>query len=206
MSDQFDQTKVVGILRGISSEFFSDVMQVAFSSGLQAIEVTLNTEKALSIIGENRPRVPDGYFLGAGTVCNLDDAKKAIDSGAMFLVTPNLDLNVIEYAVSQNIPVVAGALTPTEIYQAWSFGAAMIKVFPCKSMGGPQYIKELRGPYDSIPLCAVGGVTKETLRAYFEAGANSVGVSSSLFGKAALAEQNLNQLAQNVKAFIQMCR
>ncbi|MFH2059212.1 MAG: bifunctional 4-hydroxy-2-oxoglutarate aldolase/2-dehydro-3-deoxy-phosphogluconate aldolase [Pseudomonadota bacterium] len=197
---------VVGILRGIESQFFAAVMKTSFNAGLKAIEVTLNTKNALDMIQDNRPRVPKGHFMGAGTVCCLKEAKEAIDSGAMFLVTPNFNIDVIQYAVSCKIPVVAGALTPTEIYNAWKAGASMVKVFPCQVMGGPQYIKEVCGPFDSIPLCAVGGVTKENIQDYFKAGAQAVGVSSALFGKDALATKDIEKLTENVKQFIQCSR
>ena len=124
----------------------------------------------------------------------------------MFLVTPNLDLRVIEYARSQKIPIVAGALTPTEVYTAWSAGADMIKVFPCQAMGGPRYINELRGPFDTLPLVAVGGVTLDNLASYFAAGASGVGVSSSLFGRQALQEKDTAAIGRNVKIFIDHCR
>ncbi len=125
----------------------------------------------------------------------------AIDAGAMFLVTPNFSIKVIECGVEHNIPVVAGALTPSEIYDAWSAGAAMIKVFPCQAMGGPQYIKDLRGPFDTIPLAAVGGVSFSTLEDYFLAGVQAVGVSSTLFGRRALVEQDVAGVAANIKKF-----
>ncbi|MFH2092328.1 MAG: bifunctional 4-hydroxy-2-oxoglutarate aldolase/2-dehydro-3-deoxy-phosphogluconate aldolase [Pseudomonadota bacterium] len=197
---------VVGILRGVEAQFFSHVMKTSFDAGLQAIEITLNTDNALNIIKENIRSVPKGCFLGAGTVCCLEEARQAIASGAMFLVTPNFDPTVIQYAVSCRIPVIAGALTPTEVYAAWSAGASMVKVFPCQNMGGPLYIKELKGPFDSIALCAVGGVTCENINDYFKAGVQAVGVSSALFGKEALALKNLEALSVNVKKFIHCCR
>ncbi len=193
---------VIGILRGIEKEFFSSLMEVSFNVGLKAIEVTLNTRDALRIITENRMRVPAGKLLGMGTVCCLDDARRAIEAGAMFLVTPILDAEVIRHAKTHEIPVVTGALSPTEIYSAWKSGASMIKVFPCQAMGGPQYIKELRGPFNDIPLVAVGGVSTQNVAAYFNAGAQAVGVSSSLFGKEALTKKNLDLLIANVKTFL----
>ena len=196
---------VIGILRGISADFFSELMPAAFAGGLQAIEVTINTDQAEEIIGANRPLVPPGKLLGMGTIRNLDEAKRAVAAGAMFLVTPNLDLTVIEYARSQDIPVVAGALTPTEVYAAWQAGATMIKVFPCGSMGGPAYIRDLLGPFDDLPLVAVGGVTTDNLAGYFAAGVKGVGVSSALFGKEALAEQNAAKITENVRTFIGRC-
>nr|MBF0222689.1 hypothetical protein [Desulfobulbaceae bacterium] len=109
---------------------------------------------------------------------------------------------VIEYAVAQKVPIVVGALTPTEVFTAWSAGATMVKVFPCNAMGGADYIKSLRGPFDQIPLVAVGGVTLETVVKYFDAGAKAVGVSSELFGLEALREKNIKKLTKNVKNFI----
>ena len=195
---------VIGILRGIDADFFGEVMQVSFEAGLQAIEVTMNTEGAEEIISSNRGRVPVGKYLGMGTVRNIDEAEKAIKAGAMFLVTPNFNVDVIQHAKSRGIPVVAGALTPTEVHGAWSAGADMVKVFPCGAMGGPQYITELRGPFDHIPLAAVGGVSASNVADYFSAGVTAVGVGASLFGRRALREKNLKELSSNVREFMQL--
>jgi len=195
---------VIGILRGVEEDFFPDLMSTAFEAGLQAIEVTLNTQGAERIIEKSLPRVPDGRYLGMGTVRNIDEAKKAVGAGAMFMVTPNTDIAVIGYAGENSVPVIAGAFSPTEVYAAWQCGARMIKVFPCGLLG-PSYIRELRGPFDDIDLAAVGGITRDNLRDYFDAGAKAVGVSSALFGKTALKEKDLNKIFENVKAFIEAC-
>jgi len=197
---------VIGILRGVEGDFFGEVMQISFAAGLTAMEVTMNTAGAEEIVREYRPAVPDGKLLGMGTIRTLDEAKRAVGAGAMFLVTPNLDLGVIEYAKAETIPIVAGALTPTEVYAAWSAGADLVKVFPCGAMGGPQYLKDLLGPFDHIRLAAVGGVSLANLQEYFAAGAAAVGVSTSLFGGKALREKNLEQIGHNVKNFIEHCR
>jgi len=196
---------VIGILRGIDAAFFAELMPASFETGLDAIEVTVNTPDAFEIVAANRPRVPEGKLLGMGTVRNLAEAQLAVEAGAMFLVSPNLDAEVISYGIDKGVPTVAGAMTPTEVYQAWSNGAAMVKVFPCGAMGGPRYIKDLRGPFDRIPLVAVGGVQRDNLHQYFAAGAAAVGVSSSLFGTLALQERNLNLLTKNVKEYIGLC-
>jgi len=195
---------VIGILRGMDAAFFRSVMDVSFASGLQAIEITMNTDQALDIVSSNIPSVPSGKLLGMGTIRNLDEAKKAVEAGAMFLVTPNTDIEVIRYAKANSVPIISGALTPTEVYTAWSAGADMVKVFPCKPFG-PEYIRELRGPYERIPLVAVGGVDLDNIREYFAAGARAVGASTSLFGRKALMERDLVQLAGNVKKFIALC-
>ncbi len=195
---------VIGILRGVKSGFFGSLMEASFASGLQAIEVTMNTKDALQIVSSNLSSVPQGKLLGMGTVRNISEAEAAVDAGAMFLVTPNTDRAVIEFATSHSIPVIAGAFTPTEVYTAWSAGADMIKVFPCSAFG-PQYIRELRGPFDQIPLAAVGGVTRENVGEYFAAGAAAVGASTSLFGREAMDKRNLDKIAQNVNKFITLC-
>lgn len=194
----------IGILRGIDTVFFSELMSVSFAAGLDAIEITMNTRGAAEIIARNRDRVPAGKWLGAGTVRNLDEAKEAADAGSMFFVTPNTDTGVIEFAVSKNIPVIAGALTPTEVYTAWRAGADMIKIFPCTPFG-PGYLKDLAGPFDQIDLVAVGGITLDNLKDFFEAGAASVGVSSSLFGKTALIKKDIEAISANVKIFTDRC-
>ena len=195
---------VIGILRGLDARRFQSVMETSFDSGLQAIEITMNTDKALQIVSSLKPSVPSGKLLGMGTIRNLREAKEAVGAGAMFLVTPNTDTEVIEYARSNSVPVIAGALTPTEVYSAWSAGAEMVKVFPCRTFG-PQYIRDLRGPFEQIPLVAVGGVDLNNITEYFAAGVRAVGASSSLFGRKALTENNIRQIGENVKKFISLC-
>ncbi len=195
---------VIGILRGIEPGFFKEVMHASFGAGLRAIEVTMNTEKAEKMVSSLIPEVPPGKLLGMGTIRNMDEARRAKDAGAMFMVTPNVDPEVIEYAKSCNMPIISGALTPTEVYRTWSAGADMVKVFPCQAFG-PRYIKDLLGPFDEIKLAAVGGVSIANLNDYFKAGVRAVGVSTSLFGSKALKEKDIETLAGNVKVFMDHC-
>ncbi len=201
---KFDPS-VIGILRGIDSIFFGELMQASFNEGLRALEVTVNTPGAEQILATHRHLVPENAFLGMGTVRTLEEAKMAQGAGAMFFVTPNLDTQVIDFAVQHEIPIVVGGLTPTEVFTAWQAGADMVKVFPCGAMGGPQYIRQLLGPFDDLKLAAVGGVNLENLADYFAAGVAAVGVSSALFGQQALVEKNLSLLTDNVKHFIEKC-
>jgi 2-dehydro-3-deoxyphosphogluconate aldolase/(4S)-4-hydroxy-2-oxoglutarate aldolase len=195
---------VIGILRGVDEAFFPELMKTAFDAGLQAIEVTMNTDNAERMVSKNLSSVPSCNYLGMGTVRNIEEARRAVDAGAAFLVTPNTDTEVIGYAKSRNIPIIVGAFTPTEVYAAWSAGAQMVKVFPC-GMFGPSYIRELHGPYDEISLVAVGGVNLDNLQDYFNSGASAVGVSSSLFGREALRDRDLTKISQNIKRFVEKC-
>ena len=196
---------LVGILRGVDAVFFAELLEASFAAGLQALEVTMNTRGAESMVAAGRPRVRPGGMLGMGTVRSLAEAERAVAAGAMFLVTPNLDRQVIEYAAARSIPVVAGALTPTEVYTAWSAGAAMVKVFPCGALGGPRYIRELAGPFDQIPLLPVGGVTLDNVRDYFSSGAAAVGAGKELFGADALQEKDVAGAVRNLKRFLAAC-
>lgn len=192
-------------MRGIDPGFFSEAMHASFDAGLEAMEITINTEGAEKIVGANRPSLLPDQLLGMGTVRTVEEAKRAVGAGAMFLVTPNTDPAVIEYAGAKGIPVVAGALTPTEVHTAWSAGAAMVKVFPCRALGGPRYIADLLGPFDQVSLMAVGGVGPSNVGEYFRAGADAVGVGSSLFGSEALRERDSAAVGRNVRRFLKHC-
>ena len=192
---------VIGILRGIAGDFAQPLLATAFAAGLTAIEITLNTPDAAAIVARCRADVPPGKLLGMGTVRNAAEADIAIGAGAMFLVTPNTDPKVIGLARHHEVPVIAGAFTPTEVYTAWSHGADLVKVFPCGVVGAG-YIRELRGPFDKIPMVAVGGVTLDNLGDFFAAGAVGVGVGNSLFGQAALAARDLNGITANIRRFL----
>ncbi|MBU0482135.1 MAG: bifunctional 4-hydroxy-2-oxoglutarate aldolase/2-dehydro-3-deoxy-phosphogluconate aldolase [Proteobacteria bacterium] len=196
---------VIGILRGVEGSFFRELMAVAFGAGLQAMEITMNTPGAVDIVAGCRGDVPADRYLGMGTVRCLEEARAAIDCGAMFLVTPNTSVRVIEFAGKKGVPVIAGAFTPTEVYTAWSAGAEMVKVFPC-GVVGPEYIRELRGPFDQIPMIAVGGVNIHNIGDYFACGAAGVGIGNSLFGRAAMAEKDLESVAKNVGEYLNAIR
>lgn len=143
------------------------------------MEVTLNTPGALRMISELQDKSGQRMFIGAGTVLDLEDAKKAVHAGASFLVTPNMDEEVIRWSKQEGIPIFPGAMTPTEIVKAWKAGATAVKVFPSASLG-LTYIKELMGPLDQIPLIAVGGVTEENIKQFLNIGCYGLGIGGSL--------------------------
>jgi len=195
---------VIGILRGVTLSLFREIVHTSFEAGLQAIEITMNTPDAENVLSSVRPEIPEGKWLGMGTVRSRVEAERAIGAGAMFIVTPNTDREVIACALSNGVPVISGAFTPTEVYSAWSAGAQMVKVFPANALGS-RYIRDLLGPFDHIPLVAVGGVTPENVGEYFYAGAAAVAASTALFGREALSGTDMNALAANVRKFIAAC-
>jgi 2-dehydro-3-deoxyphosphogluconate aldolase/(4S)-4-hydroxy-2-oxoglutarate aldolase len=192
---------VIGILRGVKPDFFPQLLEVSFQAGLQAIEVTMNTPGAPDMLRQNMHLVPDGCWLGMGTVRSLAEARVAIAAGAMFLVTPNTDVDVIGYAKACGVAIVAGALTPTEVYRAWSAGADMVKVFPCP---GPKYIKDLLGPFDDARLVAVGGVKQDNLREFLDVGAEAVGIGNSLFGDEVLQNRDAAGVLRHMSEYLKV--
>ncbi len=139
---------------------------------------------------------------GAGTVCTKKDLATAIDAGAQFIVTPVTDKKIIKSCVKNKIPVFAGAFTPTEISQAWSMGASMVKVYPAKVLGAA-YIKDVKAPLDQVKLLPTGGIGIDDIRPYRQAGADGFGIGSTLFNKKFIEEKNWNGLVEHFKEFVE---
>ncbi|MDO6803546.1 bifunctional 4-hydroxy-2-oxoglutarate aldolase/2-dehydro-3-deoxy-phosphogluconate aldolase [Wenyingzhuangia sp. 1_MG-2023] len=179
--EQFNQTPVVGILRGFSMEQIREIMPVYIESGFFTIEITMNSPNAEASIHQLAKEYPN-LNVGAGTVCNMDDLKKALDAGAQFIVTPVIDEAVITHCVKTGIPVFPGGYTPTEIHKAWSLGANAVKIFPATQLG-TKYIKDILGPLNTIKLLPTGGVSKDNISDFFNVGCVGVGMGGSLFDK-----------------------
>ena len=155
--------------------------RAAASGGFKLIEIAWNRNaEPARMMAEVRRALPN-CTVGAGTVLDRTDLMEAIAAGAQFCFTPHTDSELIEVAIAQNIPIAAGAMTPTEIMAAWRAGAASVKVFPVSALGNADYIRSLRGPLGSIPLVPTGGVTSESAPALLKAGAVAVGLSTALF-------------------------
>ena len=199
--EKFSDLPILGILRGIEAEVVEPLVETVVSAGLQNIEITMNTPAAGQLIKTMIKAGRGRIDVGAGTVLSMDDLKCALDSGATFIVSPTLVIDVVEYCVSNNIPVFPGAFTPQEISNAWSAGATMVKVFPAKFFG-PVYFKEIKGPFDNIKLLACGGVTPENMQSFFSCGASAVAFGASIFKKEWLEKRNFPLIGEKIKAFI----
>ncbi|MFC5451789.1 bifunctional 4-hydroxy-2-oxoglutarate aldolase/2-dehydro-3-deoxy-phosphogluconate aldolase [Paenibacillus aestuarii] len=182
---EIERTRIVAIVRGVSAAHISSVAEALWRGGITVMEVTLNTPGALEMISELQAKYADRMYIGAGTVLDLEDAKRAVGAGASFLVTPNLEEEVIHWAKNEDIPIFPGAMTPTEIVKAWKAGATAVKVFPSASLG-IAYIKELMGPLSHIPMMAVGGVTEANIKQFLEIGCYGLGIGGSVI--------NLNEI------------
>ena len=198
---QFKRKPVMGILRGAHLDSIEPLLEVVIAAGLETIEITMNTPGALVLIrkaaGVSRGRLT----LGAGTVLSITDAKAAVEAGATFIVMPTLVREVVAYCVKNRVAAFPGALTPQEIYTAWNEGATMVKVFPAKFFG-PEYFKELKGPFNTIELLACAGVTPANVAAYFSHGASAVSFGASVFKKEWLTQGDFTGIGPAIKDFL----
>jgi len=191
---------VLGIIRVQNSTDLLRIARALQEGGLRCLEITMTTPGALRAIAESRERLSD-VIMGAGTVLDAVTAREAILAGAQFLVTPTVALDVIEVAHRYGVPVIPGAMTPTEILACWEAGADMVKVFPA-SVLGPGYIKAVRGPLPQIPLVPTGGITAENAGEFIRAGAAMVCAGGWLVDKEAIAAGRFEVLAEKAKRLI----
>lgn len=172
--------RLLAIVRGKDPVAALHTVRTLVDEGIAAVEISLTTADAVTVIRQARTALGPDALLGAGTVRSAADAARAVDAGASYLVTPALVDDLAQYGV----PVLMGALTPSEIEAALARGAAAIKLFP-GSLGGPGYLKALRDPFPEVPFVPVGGVDAPAARDYLDRGALAVGVGSPLVGDAA---------------------
>ncbi|REG81243.1 bifunctional 4-hydroxy-2-oxoglutarate aldolase/2-dehydro-3-deoxy-phosphogluconate aldolase [Algoriphagus antarcticus] len=193
--ERYHKAPIVGIIRGQSLETVLKIAQAYAEAEFTTLEITMNTPGAASIISRLRIEFPS-LNIGAGTVCSLSDLREAIDARAQFIVTPIISETVIEHAVDENIPIFPGAFSPTEIYKAWTLGASAVKLFPATQMG-VQFIKDVLGPLDQVKLLPTGGVSKDNIKSFFEAGAYGVGMGSSLIDKKLVSDGDFESLKKH---------
>lgn len=190
---------VVAILRAADAAQFLEVGRVLYEGGVRAIEVTLTSRGALEAFGRLNDELPGDAMLGVGTVRSVGDAELAVAAGATYLVAPDFRPEVVAWAVGNGVPVVPGALTPTEVAAAWAAGATAVKVFPVSAVGGPAYVKAVRAPLPEVPLVPTGGVGIDDIGAYLAAGAVAVGIGSPLLGDAGDPGGDLRGLAERAR-------
>lgn len=171
---------IVPIIRTPSAEEALAAADAIRAGGIDVIEVTLSVPGALEVIAQLARRFGEAVVLGAGTVLDAATARACRDAGARFVVCPTFDAATVAWCAREGLPVMPGALTPTEVLQAWRAGASMVKVFPCDAVGGASYVKALKAPLPQIELLPTGGVSLEKVGDFFAAGASAVGVGGSL--------------------------
>lgn len=203
----FKKIPIIGILRGYTEVEVLSIIQIYKEVGFTNIEVTMNTPTALPILQAVNEQFGDDLNVGMGTVCSLEETKKAIAAGAQFIVSPITNEASIALCKEQGVPIFPGAFSPSEIYHAWQLGAKMVKVFP-SGLLGPIFIKEVLAPMNDIALMPTGGVNLTNIMEYHTAGAKAFGVASLLFDKQLIqAKQWLElkhkmQVVRNKLAFL----
>ena len=203
---QIREVGLVPIVRAPSAEDALLAAEAIVAGNIGILEVTLTVPNAIQVIEKVADKFGDKVLLGAGTILDPETCRTALLAGAEFIVTPALNLHVIELARRYSKPCMPGALTPTEVLTAWQAGADLVKIFPCGPVGGPKYIKALKGPFPQIEFVPTGGVNLETTPEFIKAGAAAVAVGGELVDVKALREGRLDVISANARKYLEAVR
>lgn len=195
---------IIPVVRASSPREAHLAAEAVRKGGIPIVEITMTVPGAVDVIRELAKSAGNDVLIGAGTVLNPTDAQRCLDVGAQFLVSPGFNEPTVALAVRENILMMAGALTPTEIMAAWSAGSDFVKVFPCGQVGGAKYIKALKAPLPQVPLVPTGGVNLATATEFIEAGAAALGVGGELCQAEALKCGNSELIAENARKFLEI--
>lgn len=197
---------IIPVIRAESADAALAVVEALAEAGLAVAEITMTVPRAMDAIASVAKRFGERVLVGAGTVTDADTARRAVDAGAEFIVSPCLVPEVIDAARRADVAMLPGALTPTEVLEAFRLGGDMVKVFPAQNVGGASYLRALRGPFPEIPLVPTGGVTLDNVREMFDAGAAAVGVGGELISKDALARRDYAAIGALAARFLAAVR
>lgn len=190
--------RLIGIIRMKRYHHAVEIAEALARGGLSVLEYTMSGEGALDCVTQVRAALGDRVCVGAGTVLDAADAEAAIAAGARFIVTPAVVPDVIAVCRGHGVPVVCGALTPTEVLAASRAGADLVKLFPAR-LGGPAYVRDLLGPFPQLQLVATGGVGAANARAFLDAGAVAVAVGGNLVSEKAITEERWAEIEANAR-------
>lgn len=198
----------IAIIPAIRTATAADALYAANTitdAGIPIIELTMTVPGALKVIEELRRTRPE-MIVGAGTVLDREMAERCIEAGAMFLSSPGVDPEIVEFTITQKIVSIPGALTPTEVATALKAGADYVKIFPCAQVGGPSYIKALKGPFPNAPLIASGGVNQKTAAEFLHAGATALGIGEELIPHDAIRDHKADWIQELARRFSGMVK
>ncbi|MCC6365752.1 MAG: bifunctional 4-hydroxy-2-oxoglutarate aldolase/2-dehydro-3-deoxy-phosphogluconate aldolase [Bryobacterales bacterium] len=193
---------IVPIVRASSYEDALAAVDAIYEGGIRAVEITMTVPGAIQALEKVADKLGDKMTLGAGTVLDPETCRACFLAGAQFIVTPALRLATIEMARRYSKPIMPGALTPTEILTAWEAGADFVKIFPCGNMGGPKYIKALKGPLPQVEMIPTGGVNLETAGEFLKAGATAVAVGGELVDAKSLKEKTFGVITERARQYL----
>ncbi|NJR51040.1 MAG: bifunctional 4-hydroxy-2-oxoglutarate aldolase/2-dehydro-3-deoxy-phosphogluconate aldolase [Leptolyngbyaceae cyanobacterium CSU_1_3] len=195
------QHRAIAIIRAPQIELGEQMAHAVAAGGVKLIEITWNSDRAAELIDQLKTDLPD-CTIGTGTVLNLQQLRSSIQAGAEFIFTPHVNLSLIQAAIAQNIPIIPGALTPTEIVTAWQAGASSVKVFPVHALGGASYIQSLQAAIGQIPLIPTGGVTVDNAPDLVAAGAIAVGLAGNLLSQRAIQSRDWRTIERQARILV----
>lgn len=195
---------IVPVVRAPSAEDAVEVIDAVRAGGIDVIELTMTVPGALVLMAKLARRFGDEVVLGAGTVLDAETARACVEAGARFVVSPIVDEPTLAFCRTSGIPAFAGALTPTEIVRAWRAGSALVKVFPCSALGGPAYVKALKGPLPQIGLLPTGGVSLATAGDFIRAGASAIGAGTDLVDVERVRAGDHAGVAEKARRYVQV--
>ena len=205
-ADVFEQVKKLGLLaviRGPSAELTVKIVDALIDGGVLGIEVTYTTPNAEDVVMTLAEKYGERIVLGMGTLTNPEQAITAKKAGANFLVSPVCEVELVKSMVTSGLLCMAGALTPTEVLQAYNLGVDIVKVFP-GSLGGPAYIKALKGPFPNIPMMPTGGVDADNVADWFAVGVIAVGAGSKLCPSQLAKEGKFDEISKRAAEFVKI--
>jgi 2-dehydro-3-deoxyphosphogluconate aldolase/(4S)-4-hydroxy-2-oxoglutarate aldolase len=193
---------IVPVVRTTSAESAIKSIEAIYRGGVRAAEITMTVPGAIKALEKIADQFGDKIMLGAGTVLDPETARTCMLAGAQFFVTPSLNLATIEIAKRYSKVICAGALTPTEVLAAWQAGSDVVKIFPANSVGGPKYIKSLKGPFPQIEMIPTGGVNLETAGEFLKAGACAVAVGGELVDAKHIREDRYDRIEELARQYL----
>src|SRR5271155_1059809 len=200
--ERITEIGIVPVVRAASAGEACIAAEAVCQGGIPIVEITMTVPGAVELIRELVQNCGSEVLIGAGTVVNAEAARRCIDAGAEFLVSPGLNLPTVAFAAREGKLIMAGALTPTEIMAAWEAGADFIKIFPCGQVGGAKYIKALKGPFPQVPFVPTGGVNLNTAAEFLEAGSVALGIGGELVQAEALKSNKPEIIVENARKFL----
>lgn len=204
--DRIIDIGLIPVVRAESSEIAMRAVEAIREGGISVLEITMTVPGAIRVIEDVARRFGEDAIVGAGTVLDAETARACMLAGARFIVSPALDLDTISCCRRYSIPVMPGAMTPSEVVSAWKAGADLVKVFPANAVGGPSYLKALKAPLPQIQLVPTGGVSLKTAADFIKAGAAALGVGADLVDTAALRAGEGKLISARARQFIEIVR
>ncbi len=201
---QIIDTGVIPVVRATTADEAMRAIDAIREGGIAVLEITMTVPGAVGVIEQVAARFGNDALVGAGTVLDAETAKACIAAGAQFIVSPALNMDTIAFCREQDVAVMPGALTPTEVVQAWNAGADFVKVFPAGAVGGASYLKALKAPLPQIELVPTGGVSLKTAADFIKAGAAALGVGADLVDIKAIREGQAALITERAKQFIEI--